>query len=98
MLLNLQRSVLLESPSIVSQASQARAFEIQAMQKAMNAVKYVHTISCMIFFYHSKLCRSAASTRVWQSLPRHLRRRAASHDVRRVPIRLREKARREVCL
>lgn len=41
-------------------------------------------------------CRSAASTRAWQTLPRHLRRRAASHDVRRVPVRLREKARLEV--
>src|SRR5258706_3187389 len=98
MLLNSQRSVLLGGPSVVSQASQARAFEIQAMQKAMKAVKYVQTISCMIFSYHSTFCRSAASTRAWQSLPRHLRRRAASHDVRRVPMRLREKARLEVCL
>ncbi|KAG6844608.1 hypothetical protein H0H87_005542 [Tephrocybe sp. NHM501043] len=39
---------------------------------------------------------SASSTsRAWQALPRHLRRRAASHDVRRVPLRLREKARAE---
>lgn len=36
--------------------------------------------------------------RVWQTLPRHLRRRAASHDVRRVPLRLRERARAEVSL
>lgn len=40
--------------------------------------------------------RAGASHRVWQTLPRHLRRRAASHDVRRVPARLREKARAEV--
>ncbi|KAM6494217.1 POPLD (NUC188) domain containing protein [Amanita muscaria] len=40
---------------------------------------------------------SASSThRVWQTLPRHLRRRAASHDVRRVPTRLREKAHAEM--
>jgi len=40
---------------------------------------------------------SAGSThRVWQTLPRHLRRRAASHDVRRVPLRLRDRARAEV--
>jgi hypothetical protein len=40
---------------------------------------------------------SGASTqRAWQALPRHLRRRAASHDVRRVPVRLREKAKAEV--
>ncbi|KAH6912558.1 ribonuclease P/MRP protein subunit [Coprinopsis sp. MPI-PUGE-AT-0042] len=40
---------------------------------------------------------SAGSTqRAWQALPRHLRRRAASHDVRRVPVRLRERARGEM--
>ncbi|KAJ7147486.1 POP1-domain-containing protein [Mycena crocata] len=40
---------------------------------------------------------SASSTqRVWQTLPRHLRRRAASHDVRRVPLRLRDRARQEM--
>ncbi|KAF8895447.1 NUC188 domain-containing protein [Infundibulicybe gibba] len=40
---------------------------------------------------------SASSTqRAWQALPRHLRRRAASHDVRRVPLRLRDKARAEM--
>jgi hypothetical protein len=38
----------------------------------------------------------SSTSRAWQVLPRHLRRRAASHDVRRVPIRLREKARAEV--
>ncbi|KAF4617537.1 hypothetical protein D9613_005911 [Agrocybe pediades] len=40
---------------------------------------------------------SASSThRVWQTLPRHLRRRAASHDVRRVPLKLRDRARAEM--
>lgn len=39
-----------------------------------------------------------ASKRVWQTLPRHLRRRTASHDPRRVPVRLREKALSEVGL
>ena len=40
--------------------------------------------------------RQSASHRAWQELPRHLRRRAASHDVRRVPLRLRDKAKAEV--
>lgn len=43
-----------------------------------------------------KNATEAASHRVWQTLPRHLRRRAASHDVRRVPVRLREKAKLEI--
>lgn len=37
-----------------------------------------------------------STQRAWQALPRHLRRRAASHDVRRVPARLRERAKAEV--
>lgn len=41
-------------------------------------------------------CRANATQRVWQTLPRHLRRRAASHDFRRVPVRLRMKAKLEV--
>jgi Ribonucleases P/MRP protein subunit POP1 len=53
-----------------------------------------------IWAEHKLISRiSAGSTqRAWQALPRHLRRRAASHDVRRVPVRLRERARGEVSL
>jgi ribonuclease P/MRP protein subunit POP1 len=45
---------------------------------------------------HLSCCRASATTRAFQSLPRHLRRRAASHNPRRVPKRLREKAAFEV--
>ncbi|CCA67821.1 hypothetical protein PIIN_01645 [Serendipita indica DSM 11827] len=58
--------------------AQARAFEIDAMERTMRTTK------------------DAASSRAWQSLPRHLRRRAASHNIRRVPARLRERARKEM--
>ncbi|KAK0504008.1 POP1-domain-containing protein [Armillaria luteobubalina] len=57
--------------------TEARSFEISAMQNAM------------------KTASSSSTQRAWQALPRHLRRRAASHDVRRVPVRLREKAKAE---
>ncbi|KAI0304514.1 ribonucleases P/MRP protein subunit POP1-domain-containing protein [Multifurca ochricompacta] len=40
--------------------------------------------------------RASSTHRAWQELPRHLRRRAASHHVRRVPLRLRQKSRAEV--
>ncbi|KAJ9106265.1 hypothetical protein QFC21_001410 [Naganishia friedmannii] len=43
-----------------------------------------------------KAAAAAATTRAFQSLPRHLRRRAASHNPRRVPKRLREKAAFEI--
>ena len=44
-----------------------------------------------------RLAPSAGAQRAFQSLPRRLRRRAASHDVRRLPLRLRAKALIEVC-
>lgn len=40
--------------------------------------------------------REAGTQRAFQSLPRHLRRRAASHNIRRLPTRLRSRARFEV--
>ncbi|KAI0050421.1 POP1-domain-containing protein [Auriscalpium vulgare] len=43
-----------------------------------------------------KNARAGSTHRAWQELPRHLRRRAASHDVRRVPLRMREKSRSEM--
>ncbi|WFC95180.1 ribonuclease P [Malassezia brasiliensis] len=43
-----------------------------------------------------KQAREATNTRAWQLLPRHLRRRAASHNLLRLPSRLRSKARAEL--
>ncbi|WPK26625.1 hypothetical protein PUMCH_003983 [Australozyma saopauloensis] len=40
--------------------------------------------------------RNAASTRIFQSLPRTLRRRTASHNVKRIPPRLRKRALHEM--
>lgn len=48
-------------------------------------------------FEHSQLnTKYASSNRVFQSLPRTLRRRTASHNVKRVPKRMRKKALREM--
>jgi ribonuclease P/MRP protein subunit POP1 len=41
-------------------------------------------------------CKAANATRVFQSVPRAMRRRTASHNAKRVPKRLRERARREM--
>jgi hypothetical protein len=62
-----------------------------------NEEREVRMVSLNIREFNEKL-RDGATHRVWQTLPRHLRRRAASHDVRRVPARLRGKARAEVNL
>ncbi|KAF8527485.1 ribonucleases P/MRP protein subunit POP1-domain-containing protein [Hysterangium stoloniferum] len=62
----------------IEKFTEARSFEIAAMQSAMESAQ------------------GSSTQRAWQALPRSLRRRAASHDVRRVPVRLREKARAEM--
>lgn len=41
--------------------------------------------------------QKSSNSLVFQSLPRHMRRRAMGHDVKRLPRRLREIAKREVC-
>lgn len=43
-----------------------------------------------------KASKRALTSRAFQQVPRHLRRRTASHDVKRVPKRLRGRAGREV--
>lgn len=40
--------------------------------------------------------KDASTHRAWQELPRHLRRRAASHNPHRVPVRLQQKAQTEM--
>lgn len=42
--------------------------------------------------------KKSLSTRAFQQVPRAMRRRAASHDVKRIPRRLRGRAGREVSL
>ena len=42
--------------------------------------------------------KAALTSRAFQKVPRSLRRRTASHNVKRVPRRLRARAKREVCI
>ena len=44
-----------------------------------------------------KRAKKALSTRAFQELPKDLRRRTASHNVKKVPKRLRSRAAKEVC-
>jgi hypothetical protein len=73
---------------------QSRSFEITAMQEAMRNAKYIDILSGHAIF--DFLSRAGSTHRAWQELPRHLRRRTASHNVQRVPLRLRNKSRAEV--
>jgi ribonuclease P/MRP protein subunit POP1 len=42
------------------------------------------------------LCQTSNNTLAMQAVPRHMRRRAAAHDIRRLPRRMRPKAEWEV--
>ena len=42
--------------------------------------------------------RNSLMSRAFQQLPRHMRRRTASHNVKKIPKRLRKRAEREVSL
>ncbi|KAF8809561.1 POP1-domain-containing protein [Phlegmacium glaucopus] len=61
-----------------------------------NSSKWARAFEIDAMHTAMKTASSTSTHRAWQTLPRHLRRRAASHDVRRVPLRLREKARAEM--
>ncbi|KAF7365276.1 Ribonucleases P/MRP protein subunit POP1 [Mycena venus] len=71
---------------------------VRRLGGAIDVEKFVEARKFEINAMHTaqKTASGASNQRVWQTLPRHLRRRAASHDVRRVPLRLREKAKQEM--
>ncbi|KAG0244945.1 hypothetical protein BGW41_005544 [Actinomortierella wolfii] len=66
--------------------------------RTVDVVNFAEARAFEINALHSALTRSqdSASQRAFQSLPRNLRRRAASHNIKRLPVRLRERAKREV--
>ncbi|KAG0210747.1 hypothetical protein BGX28_009022 [Mortierella sp. GBA30] len=77
------------SPSISSNVKSARTLDV---------VNFAEARAFEINAMHTAMERSkdAAAERAFQSLPRNLRRRAASHNIKRLPVRLRERAKREV--
>ncbi|KAG9057294.1 hypothetical protein FS842_007652 [Serendipita sp. 407] len=81
-----------------SSATVVPASVLKPLPSSIDVVKFVEARAFEITSMQTamKTTKNAASSRVWQSLPRHLRRRAASHNSRRVPVRLREKAKKEM--
>ncbi|KAI0763628.1 POP1-domain-containing protein [Trametes elegans] len=71
---------------------------MKGLPGALDVVRFAESRAFEINAMHEAMqnARSNSTQRAWQQLPRHLRRRAASHDVRRVPLRLRDKARAEM--
>ncbi|KAF8985601.1 hypothetical protein BGZ46_003296 [Entomortierella lignicola] len=66
--------------------------------RTVDVVNFAEARAFEINAMHSAMesSRNSAVQRAFQSLPRNLRRRAASHNIKRLPVRLRERAKREV--
>jgi len=84
---------------------EARKADSQAVHKAfpngeLNVDKFVKAKEFEILALEESMKRSKdyLNTRAFQEVPRDLRRRTASHNVKRVPKRLQERAAREVGL
>ncbi|KAG0146361.1 hypothetical protein CROQUDRAFT_657523 [Cronartium quercuum f. sp. fusiforme G11] len=91
------RQITVEPPA----AQLARASTVQAQAKLpefLDVEKFLNSRAFEISAMERamKTAREAGCQRAFQSLPRHLRRRAASHFARRLPTRLRSKAKFEM--
>jgi ribonuclease P/MRP protein subunit POP1 len=83
----------------------ARTILAQASDKALNrngdldVSTFVKAREFEIKAMETSMGKSKASlsTRAFQQVPKELRRRTASHNVKRVPKRLRARAKKEVC-
>ncbi|WVQ99709.1 hypothetical protein IAU59_006850 [Kwoniella sp. CBS 9459] len=72
--------------------------EVKRLPGMIQVEKFAETRAMEIHAFQTaiKIAAAQGSTRAFQSLPRHLRRRAASHNPRRVPKRLRARAAAEI--
>ncbi|KAG6811630.1 hypothetical protein H0H92_006499 [Tricholoma furcatifolium] len=84
--------------AVAGPSSKSAVNSLNGLPSAIDVEKFAEARAFEIDAMHNAMKNASASStsRAWQALPRHLRRRAASHDVRRVPVRLREKARSEM--
>ncbi|KAF9175584.1 hypothetical protein BGX21_001585 [Mortierella sp. AD011] len=85
------------SSSPVPQDSPSASGSLKAV-RTVDVVNFAEARAFEINAMHSAMesSKNSAMQRAFQSLPRNLRRRAASHNIKRLPVRLRERARREV--
>ncbi|KAF8908901.1 NUC188 domain-containing protein [Gymnopilus junonius] len=95
------RTIAVQPPASTSKAVVSKSVpssSLTGLPGALDVEKFVEARAFEIDAMHTAMKTASASSthRVWQTLPRHLRRRAASHDVRRVPLKLRDRARAEM--
>lgn len=74
----------------------AREWEIKALEAGMKGARYVDRQQVQLKHMMTVAYRKLLATRAHQTVPRDMRRRTASHNVKRVPKRLRARAQKEV--
>ncbi|KAG0334323.1 hypothetical protein BG000_008415 [Podila horticola] len=86
------------SPHSYSPAASSPGTPQQKGNRTLNVVDFAQARAFEINAMHTamKQSKDSAAQRAFQSLPRNLRRRAASHNIKRLPVRLRDRAMREV--
>ncbi|CCL99258.1 uncharacterized protein FIBRA_01273 [Fibroporia radiculosa] len=86
------------SNAVAGSSKSVRFDSMQGLPGSLDVERFAEARAFEINAMHQAMqnARASSTQRAWQQLPRHLRRRAASHDVRRVPLRLRDKARAEM--
>ncbi|KAH9971933.1 ribonucleases P/MRP protein subunit POP1-domain-containing protein [Lactifluus volemus] len=91
--LKIARSIFVQETSASSRPSNS-----DGLPDSIDVEKFVESRSFELRAMQQamKNAKAGSTHRAWQELPRHLRRRAASHNVRRVPHRLRQKSRAEM--
>ncbi|KAA1469823.1 POP1-domain-containing protein [Dentipellis sp. KUC8613] len=84
--------------AVAGPSKTVRIDSMKGLPTSLDVEKFTEARAFEINAMHNamKSASSSSTHRAWQELPRHLRRRAASHDVRRVPARLRQKAKAEM--
>uniref|UniRef100_D8Q015 Pop1 N-terminal domain-containing protein n=1 Tax=Schizophyllum commune (strain H4-8 / FGSC 9210) TaxID=578458 RepID=D8Q015_SCHCM len=92
------RTIRIQEPSAQAGPSSVTLDSMKKLPGAIQVEKFAEARAFEIDAMHNAMQNSSehSAQRAWQALPRHLRRRAASHDPRRVPTRLRERAKAEI--
>ncbi|KAI5827937.1 POP1-domain-containing protein [Schizophyllum commune Tattone D] len=92
------RTIRIQEPSAQAGPSSVTLDSMKKLPGAIQVEKFAEARAFEIDAMHNAMQNSSehSAQRAWQALPRHLRRRAASHDPRRVPSRLRERAKAEI--
>jgi ribonuclease P/MRP protein subunit POP1 len=84
------------SSSSSSTSSNTTQAKLQSTPRTIRPFDYAQARSAELKMLLDAIRTTGGNKRIFQKLPRHLRRRTMSHNINRIPRRLREAAKREV--